>query len=1024
MKKKLFLFISLVLLAVQGWASPVDSLIQSSGNDLPKLWNGVKKTDRVVISGSVNDHNYFIGQISHPVVELIKELLTHGPIVYLRPADENETFDDVNEAFNDVVVGATVTKTFEVVCPMDEDFKTLLEEVEYHIGTLNIKWNLLEYGVNQEQGIYAPWSKESDMFSVSPDLLPLSQINGKRITITYKPTAAGVHRFTIVHTYDLRFLNLIDAPDLIDYFVLPTPVSISFYGTAVAPTLTISESSLEFGNVIKGETRSKSFTVNGRLASDLTLSLPWASNYKVSTNTITPEEAANGTTVTVTYTPSAVGIHNEKLYIGGGGVENIPPIDLSGECVANQTITVTPTTWDFGTVNKGEVVPKDFLIKGTDLNDQISVISTWDEGFEVSHDPLPATGGIVTVTFKPTSAGDYSFTFYVGNSEVESIPITVTGKCVEPPKIITDKSTLDFGTVYKGKTANPQKFTVTGFNLTGDLTLTSNRPWFTVNPSKITAAEAAEGKEVTVTYNPTVGGDHNAILTISGGDAEEKTVSLTGKCASVEISSTSHDFGTLKEGEVATETFTVTGTNLSDRISIVSALDEGFTISPSTDVGLPSTGGKVTVTFTPTSGGNYSRTFTFSCGDAFAKLTVTGKCAAVTTNKSTLYFGTLRKSQTKTLDFTVTGVNVTHDLTLTSSNSTLFEVNPTTITAAQAKAGKKVTVTYKPTVCNDHIGTITISGQDIKNKTVSLSGKCANITVSPTSYDFGTRTKGQTYTKTFTVTGTNVGERISVVSQYEEGFTITPTDLPAAGGEVTVSFTPTSIGSSYSYNFKVSGGGITTSDISVTGKCGTPSITVSPTNLNFTSASSSKTITVKGYYLTGNLTLTCSGAPFAVTTKTITAAQAASGVSVTVQCNAPAGLQQATGSITISGGGASSKTVKLSYNSGGNEPSTINTVEPADGEDCNTQEFTNGGSMGIFENFTTDIHELSMNSKIYSEGRNIIIVCPVEQSAIISDIAGRVWKVDLQAGRNEIPVNAIGVYIVRIREKTAKLMLK
>ena len=65
-----------------------------------------------------------------------------------------------------------------------------------------------------------------------------------------------------------------------------------------------------------------------------------------------------------------------------------------------------------------------------------------------------------------------------------------------------------------------------------------------------------------------------------------------------------------------------------------------------------------------------------------------------------------------------------------------------------------------------------------------------------------------------------------------------------------------------------------------------------------------------------------------------------------------------------------------------------------------------------------------MNSKIYAEGLNIIIETPIEQKALLSDIAGHVRDVDLQAGRNEIPVNASGVYIVRIREKTAKLMLK
>ena len=65
-----------------------------------------------------------------------------------------------------------------------------------------------------------------------------------------------------------------------------------------------------------------------------------------------------------------------------------------------------------------------------------------------------------------------------------------------------------------------------------------------------------------------------------------------------------------------------------------------------------------------------------------------------------------------------------------------------------------------------------------------------------------------------------------------------------------------------------------------------------------------------------------------------------------------------------------------------------------------------------------------MNSKVYAEGMNIIIESPVEQSAIISDVAGRARRVNLQAGRNEIPVNASGIYIVGIREKTAKLMIK
>ena len=78
----------------------------------------------------------------------------------------------------------------------------------------------------------------------------------------------------------------------------------------------------------------------------------------------------------------------------------------------------------------------------------------------------------------------------------------------------------------------------------------------------------------------------------------------------------------------------------------------------------------------------------------------------------------------------------------------------------------------------------------------------------------------------------------------------------------------------------------------------------------------------------------------------------------------------------------------------------------------------------ISPNHSTDVHEMSMNSKVYAEGQNIIIESPVEQSALICDAIGRARSVKLQIGRNEIPVNAGGLYIVRVREKSVKLMLK
>ena len=170
------------------------------------------------------------------------------------------------------------------------------------------------------------------------------------------------------------------------------------------------------------------------------------------------------------------------------------------------------------------------------------------------------------------------------------------------------------------------------------------------------------------------------------------------------------------------------------------------------------------------------------------------------------------------------------------------------------------------------------------------------------------------------------------------------------------------------------------------------------------------------------MTVKSSNSKFTVSPSTISVSDAAAGKTVTVTYHDTDGSNNASGTITISGGGASSKTVSVTYAKG--QDVQINPVYPDSGSEEGNNEFMNGGLLETSLNSTTDVNELAMNSKIYAEGLNIIIESPIEQSAVISDISGRARSVNLQAGRNEIPVNASGIYIVRISEKTTKLMLK
>jgi hypothetical protein len=73
-------------------------------------------------------------------------------------------------------------------------------------------------------------------------------------------------------------------------------------------------------------------------------------------------------------------------------------------------------------------------------------------------------------------------------------------------------------------------FNVAGANLTGDVTLTLNDEAgvYAITPTTISAADAMNGKDVTVTYTPTAFGANNATITLSSADVEDVTINLNG----------------------------------------------------------------------------------------------------------------------------------------------------------------------------------------------------------------------------------------------------------------------------------------------------------------------------------------------------------------------------------------------------------------------------------------------------------------------------------------------------------------
>lgn len=94
-------------------------------------------------------------------------------------------------------------------------------------------------------------------------------------------------------------------------------------------------------------------------------------------------------------------------------------------------------------------------------------------------------------------------------------------------------------------------------------------------------------------------------------------------------------------------------------------------------------------------------------------------------SQSSLAFETFENA-TVTQDITVSGVNLTNNITLTLSGASAsqFSVSPASISQSNGSANATVTVTYKPTAYSlNHTATLTIASTGAASKTVSLSGK-------------------------------------------------------------------------------------------------------------------------------------------------------------------------------------------------------------------------------------------------------------------------------------------------------------
>ena len=375
-----------------------------------------------------------------------------------------------------------------------------------------------------------------------------------------------------------------------------------------------------------------------------------------------------------------------------------------------------------------------------------------------------------------------------------------------------------------------------------------------------------------------------------------------------------------EKGKTYTQTFTVTGNDLLGDVTITQTGSSYISVSPTTITAAQATAGAtVTVTYSPAAAGTHTATLTLASPYATSQLmSITGTATAASptlvADPTSLSFNTAVGTPV-TQTFHLQGYNLTSSspVTLAVSGSG-FTIDKTQVTKTAVTNGVTVTVTYNPTASGNHTGTVTISHSGAESAVVTLNGTATAspmITVDPTSLSFSTNV-GVPVTKTFTVTGSDLTNNIALAVSGA-GFSIDKTTINKSAGTttVTVTYNPTAAGT-HTGTVTLTSTGAASKTVSLTGTAATvPTIAVNPASLSFDATVGTpvtKTFTVTGTYLTGDISMVVNGTAFSIDKSSISSTAGTTTVTVTYN---PSAAGNHTGAVILTSSGAATKTVSL-----------------------------------------------------------------------------------------------------------------
>lgn len=472
-------------------------------------------------------------------------------------------------------------------------------------------------------------------------------------------------------------------------------------------------------------------------------------------------EADGGVNITVTWTPAPGDVGSTKnatltlssdnantitINIRGTAQAPTPTIIADKESLAffaepsdtpSQTITVT-----------GRFLTQDVIATLGGTNASVFSVSPASLAYADVNDDTSPNGAALTVTFSPTTAGDYTATLTLSSTDAEDVVINLSGEAAEGGSAhspyLNIKKYTSIGTGSDGWNTSKvdliYKYTEYPTENVAWLSMPVYGAFISVHESpkaqdwiETDVSTDWDGTRTNRTWNAITGEPYlgsapyftSKTARVMGNGTTNETVTfyVTNTTAIKLLGYNDNAKGINLEYPTSLTVYECTMTN-GTLTPAETAIASPSSIEENAQVNLSVYNLDKTKIYKVVAG--EKRGYLYEIAFRTPINTTPVICASPTS----LTFPNTEQAKTSTMTFKVTGTNLTNDVTATvTSGSDVFSISTASVSKADAEAeGQNITVTFAPTaVSTDYSGAITLSSTGASDVVVNLNGHSPSV---------------------------------------------------------------------------------------------------------------------------------------------------------------------------------------------------------------------------------------------------------------------------------------------------------